>query len=239
MDFGIRNPLLGHSSHIDEKSQQWGGFDADILTYLSDINTLEQFADYANNANELKERLAPFLDNAKTAFEAWEKLSEGQITWTELRKKYGVHIANAIAKIRKLNSEFDSEMSIIDAQDRADLTRIEQKRTTALTEIATQLHHDLEAELWRHQNKISTIENRQAVQMERQTIQTGLREQRQLLLNRVRYGSRALNPQQQPQEVIPVVTQKATAPTSSVSATSTVRNWGSNLKKLWKGLGER
>src|SRR5689334_19359129 len=120
MDFGIRNPLLGHSSHIDEKSQQWGGFNADILTYLSDINTLEQFADYANNANELKERLAPFLDNAKTAFETWEKLSEGQITWTELRKKYGVHIANAIAKIRKLNSEFDSEMSVIDAQDRAD-----------------------------------------------------------------------------------------------------------------------
>ena len=50
MDFAIRNPVVGPSSHIDEKAQSWGGFESDILGYLSDINKLEQFADYANNA---------------------------------------------------------------------------------------------------------------------------------------------------------------------------------------------
>ena len=72
MDFNIRNPVAGHSSHIDEKAQAWGGFDPDIYTYLCDVNRLEQFADYANNTQELAERLEPFLDNAKVAFEALE-----------------------------------------------------------------------------------------------------------------------------------------------------------------------
>ena len=93
MDFAIRNPVLGHSSHIDEKAQNWGGFSADILSYLSDINKLEQFADCANNAQELSDRLEPFLDNAKVIFEAMEKLTKGQLTWTELRKQYGSHVA--------------------------------------------------------------------------------------------------------------------------------------------------
>ncbi|MBE9002025.1 hypothetical protein IQ274_28440 [Nostoc sp. LEGE 12447] len=238
MDFAIRNPVVGHSSHIDEKAQSWGGFESDILGYLSDINKLEQFADYANNAQELSDRLEPFLDNAKVVFEAMEKLTKGQVTWVELRKQYGSHVATAIAKIRKLNSEFDSEMGKIDAQDRADLLRIDQKRKHALTEVAAQLHHDLQAELWRHENKISSIENKQVVQAERQAITTGLREKRQQLLARARYGSRALEPNQTPQEVIPVTSQTS-APASSVSATGTVRGWGAMLGNLWNKLGDR
>ncbi len=238
MDFAISNPVMGHSSHIDEKAQTWGGFDADILGYLSDINKLEQFADYANNAQDLSDRLEPFLDNAKVVFEAMEKLTKGQVTWTELRKQYGSHVATAIAKIRKLNSEFDLEMGKIDAQDRADLLRIDQKRQHALTEVAAQLHHDLQAELWRHENKINGIENRQTVQAERQAITTGLREKRQQLLARARYGSRALEPNQMPQEVIPIQSQTY-APSSSVSATGTVRSWGAMLGNLWQKLGER
>jgi len=218
MDFVIRNPVMGHSSHIDEKAQAWGGFESDILGYLSDINKLEQFADYANNAQELSDRLEPFLDNAKVVFEAMEKLTKGQVTWVELRKQYGSHVAGAIAKIRKLNSEFDSEMSKIDAQDRADLLRIDQKRKHALTEVAAQLHHDLQAE--------------------RQAITTGLREKRQQLLARARYGSRALEPNQTPQEVIPIQSQNH-APASSVSATGTVRGWGAMLGNLWNKLGDR
>ncbi|WP_322743997.1 hypothetical protein, partial [Nostoc edaphicum] len=238
MDFAIRNPVVGHSSHIDEKAQNWGGFESDILGYLSDINKLEQFADYANNAQELSDRLEPFLDNAKVVFEAMEKLTKGQVTWVELRKQYGSHVAGAIAKIRKLNSEFDSEMSKIAAQDRADLLRIDQKRKHGLAEVAAQLHHDLQAELWRHENKISGIENRQVVQAERQAITTGLREKRQQLLARARYGSRALEPNQTPQEVIPIQSQNH-APASSVSATGTVRGWGAMLGNLWQKLGDR
>jgi hypothetical protein len=238
MDFAIRNPVMGHSSHIDEKAQAWGGFEADILGYLSDINKLEQFADYANNAQELSDRLEPFLDNAKVVFEAMEKLTKGQVTWTELKKQYGSHVAGAVAKVRKLNSEFDLEMSKVDAQDRSDLLRIDQKRKHALTEIASQLHQDLQAELWRHENKISSIENRQAVQAERQTITAGLRDKRQQLLARARYGSRALEPNLAPQEVIPVTSQTS-APSSSVSATGTVRGWGSMLGNLWQKLGDR
>lgn len=238
MDFAIRNPVMGHASHIDEKAQTWGGFSADILSYLSDINKLEQFADYANNAQELSDRLEPFLDNAKVVFEAMEKLTKGQVTWTELRKQYGSHVATAIAKIRKLNSEFDSEMSRVDAQDRADLLRIDQKRKHALAEVAAQLHHDLQAELWRHENKISSIENRQTVQAQRQAITTVLREKRQQLLARARYGTRALEPNSSPQDVIPFQAQNS-APTSSVSATGTVRGWGAMLGNLWQKLGDR
>ena len=178
------------------------------------------------------------MDNAKVVFEAMEKLTKGQVTWIELRKQYGSHVAGAIAKIRKLNSEFDSEMSKIDAQDRADLLRIDQKRKHALTEVAAQLHQDLQAELWRHENKISSIENKQTVQAERQAITTGLREKRQQLLARARYGSRALEPNQTPQEVIPVTIQNH-APASSVSATGTVRGWGAMLGNLWQKLGDR
>lgn len=238
MDFGIRNPVLGHSSHIDEKAESWGGFAGDILLYLSDISKLEQFADYANNAQDLAERLDPFLENAQTAFEAMEKLTKGQVTWTELRKQYGSHVASAIAKIRKLNAEFDSEMSRIDAQDRADLLRIDSKRKHALTEVAAQLHQDLQAELWRHENKISGIENRQNIQAERQTISSGLREKRQQLLARAKFGSRALSPNSLPQEVIPIQSQTY-APASSVSASGAVRGWGAMLGNLWNRLGNR
>jgi hypothetical protein len=118
------------------------------------------------------------------------------------------------------------------------LLRIDQKRKHGLTEVAAQLHHDLQAELWRHENKISGIENRQVVQAERQAITTGLREKRQQLLARARYGSRALEPNQTPQEVIPFQSQSY-APASSVSATGTVRGWGAMLGNLWNKLGER
>ncbi len=118
------------------------------------------------------------------------------------------------------------------------MLRIDQKRKHGLTEVAAQLHHDLQAELWRHENKISGIENRQVVQAERQAITTGLREKRQQLLARARYGSRALEPNQTPQEVIPFQSQSY-APASSVSATGTVRGWGAMLGNLWNKLGER
>jgi hypothetical protein len=238
MDFGIRNPVLGHSAYIDEKAETWGGFEPDILLYLADISNLEQFADYAHNVQELSTRLEPFLANAQTALAAMEKLTLGQVTWTELRKQYGVQVASAIAKIRRLDAEFDSDISRIDAQDRADLLRLEEKRKHALIEVAAQLQEDLATELWRHEHKISSIENRQAIANERQTIQAHLREKRQQLLARAKYGTRALEPNQLPQEVIPVQSQ-AYAPSASISASGTVRSWGTKLKNLWQKLGDR
>ncbi|MBD2437328.1 hypothetical protein H6G69_11030 [Nostoc sp. FACHB-110] len=237
MDFGaiaIHNPVMGHSSHIDEKAKSWGGFEADILSYLSDINNLQAFANMAQNAAELSERLDPFLENAKTAFEALEKLNNGQVTWTELRKQYGNHVANAIAKIRKLNASFNADMELLDASDRAEMLRIEERRKNALNEVAVQLRNDLQAELFRHQNKISSIENRHTVQAERQTVQNRLHEQRQLLLNRARYGDRAFDMNRAPKEVIPV--QMRSFPVAdSVSPTGKNRGWGN----LWDKLGER
>ncbi|MBD2505329.1 hypothetical protein [Anabaena azotica] len=240
MDYGvaIRNPVAGHSSTIDAKSLEWGGFQSDILGYLSDIKNLEQFADLANNACELAERLDPFLENARLMMEAMKKLSEGQITWTELRKQYGSAVANAIAKARRLDAEFSSEMERLDAQDRSSMALIEQKRKNALIEIATGLKQDLEAELWRHEQSITNINSRNVAREEREQVTTGLREQRQALLNRARYGSRALNPGQA-QEVIPV--QVAQPPVAnSVSATGEQRGgWGTNLRNLWNSLGNR
>ncbi|BBD63347.1 hypothetical protein NIES2109_61970 (plasmid) [Nostoc sp. HK-01] len=241
MDYGIvsvRNPIAGHTTAIDAKALDWGGFHSDILSYLSDIKNLEQFADLANNACELAERLDPFLENARAMMEAMKKLSEGQITWTELKKQYGTAVANAIAKARKLDAEFASQMELLDAQDRSNMALIEQKRKHALVEIATQLKQDLEAELWRHEQRITNINSRHHVQQERQQVTTSLREQRQALLNRARYGSRALNPGQA-QEVIPV--QVAQTPVAnSVSASGEQRgSWGANLRNLWNNLGER
>lgn len=239
MDFGIKNPAMGHSSHIDEKALAWGSVDADILAYLSDVSKLEQFADMAQNADQLAQYLDPFLENASKYLEAMQKLADGQVTWTELRKQFGSKVANAIAKIRKLNAEFDAEMQKVDAQDRADLLRIEQKRKNALTEIAAQLHQDLQAELWRHENKISSIESRHQVSEQRQTIQEGLRARRQELLARARYGSRALNPHQEQPETIPVSVASSGAPASSVSASGTVRGFGNWWTNFWDGLGKR
>jgi hypothetical protein len=239
MDFGIKNPVMGHSSHIDEKSLAWGSVDADILAYLSDVSKLEQFADMAQNADQLAQYLDPFLENASKYLEAMQKLADGQVTWTELRKQFSSKVANAIAKIRKLNAEFDAEMQKVDAQDRADLLRIEQKRKNALTEIATQLHQDLQAELWRHENKMSSIESRHQVSEQRQTIQSGLRARRQELLARARYGSRALNPHQEQPETIPVSVAASTTPASSVSASGTVRGFGNWWTNFWDGLGNR
>ena len=202
MDFRIKNPLTGNSAHIDEKAQAWGGVEADIFAYLSDVNNLEKFADMSQDAEQLATFLDPFLDNASTYFEAMQKLSDGQVTWTELRKQFGSKVANAIAKIRKLNSEFDSDMTRIDAQDRADSLRIHTKREHALAEVAQQLHHDLNAEIWRHQNKLGDIASRQTIQAERQQIQSDLREKRQSLLDRVKHGSK-----RGPQEKLNVETQ--------------------------------
>lgn len=130
-------------------------------------------------------------------------------------------------------------MQKIDAQDRADLLRIEQKRKHALTEIAAQLHQDLQGELWRHENKMSNIESRHQVSEQRQTIQEGLRARRQELLARARYGSRALNPHQEQPETIPVSVADSTTPASSVSASGTVRGFGNWWTNFWNGLGNR
>lgn len=242
MDFGggaIASVTLGHGSHVAEKGRMWGGFEDDILIYLSDIKNLEQFADKANNAQELSARLDPFLSNAEKMLEAMAELSKGQATWTDLRAKYGVQVANAIASIRQTNAKFDAEMQTIDAKDRANIARIEQKRQNSLVEIGTQLSQDLNAELFRHQQAITGINNRHVVQEQRQVAMAGIREQRQALMERARNGSKALGSSQL-QEVIPVTLEKnVQPPRSGVSATGTPRGWGPNLKDLWNNLGTR
>lgn len=228
MDFGrnnsslaIANPAAGHSPHVDEKASDWGGVDADILSYLSDVNQLEAFADKAANAEQLALLLEPFLDNARTYFEEMGKIADGQVTWTELRKQFGSKVANAIAKIRKLNAEFGSEMELLDAKDRATMLKIEAKRQNGLAEIASELTGDLQAELWRHENKMEAIANRGAVAEKRQSIQSELRAKRKELLDRATNGTN-----QGVQDKIPVLVGGQSNPSNSVSATGTARGFG-------------
>ena len=228
MDFGrnnsslaIANPAAGHSPHIDEKASDWGGVEADILYYLSDVNQLEAFADKAANAEQLALLLEPFLDNAQKYFEAMQKLADGQVTWTELRKQFGSKVANAITKIRKLNAEFGSEMELLDAKDRSAMLKIEAKRQNGLTEIAHDLTQDLQAEMWRHQNKMEAIGNKGAVAEKRQSIQSALRAKRQELLNRATNGTN-----QGVQDKIPVLVSGQSNPSNGVSATGTPRGFG-------------
>lgn len=228
MDFGrndssssaIRNPAAGHSHYIDEKAGDWADTEADILSYLSDVTKLEAMADKAANAEQLALVLEPFLDNAETYLEALGKIADGQVTWTEIRKKFGSKVGNAIAKIRKLNAEFGSEMEQLDAKDRAAMLKIETKRQHGLAEIASELTGDLQAELWRHENKMEAIANRGEVAEKRQTIQESLRERRQKLLSRATVGS-----DKGIQEKIPVTIGKASL-SNSVSATGTALGFG-------------
>ena len=236
MDYGttlIKNVTAAHSPAIDAKAQEWGNVDTDILSYLSDVSRLEQFANAAQDAEQMAGYIEPFLENARTYFESLQKVSEGQVEWTELRKKFGSTVAKSIAKIRKLNAEFGSEMETIDAQDRANLLKIEQKRKHAIAEVAAELNHALQMEVFRHQNKISAIELRDKANQQRQTLQQSLREKRQELMQRVRYGDR-LNAA--PGDRIPVaIHQSSSSPQSDVSATGQPGFWG----RLWNGLGNR
>jgi (p)ppGpp synthase/HD superfamily hydrolase len=155
-----------------------------------------------------------------------QKLADGQVTWTELRKQFGSKVANAIAKIRKLNTEFGSEMELLDAKDRATMLKVETKRQNGLTEIAHDLAQDLQAEMWRHQNKMEAISNKGVVAEQRQSIQSGLRAKRQELLNRATVGS-SLGIQ----DKIPVAIAQSTT-SNSVSATGTPRGFGGWLANL-------
>jgi len=244
MDFGrndssssaIRNPAAGHSPYIDEKAGDWADTEADILSYLSDVTKLEAQADKAANAEQLALVLEPFLDNAETYLEALGKIADGQVTWTEIRKKFGSKVGNAIAKIRKLNAEFGSEMEQLDAKDRAAMLKIETKRQHGLAEIASELTGDLQAELWRHENKMEAIANRGEVAEKRQTIQESLRQRRQKLLSRATVGS-----DKGIQEKIPVTIGKASL-SNSVSATGTALGfggWDGERNELQQPLSKR
>ena len=244
MDFGrndssssaIRNPAAGHSPYIDEKAGDWADTEADILSYLSDVTKLEAQADKAANAEQLALVLEPFLDNAETYLEALGKIADGQVTWTEIRKKFSSKVGNAIAKIRKLNAEFGSEMEQLDAKDRAAMLKIETKRQHGLAEIASELTGDLQAELWRHENKMEAIANRGEVAEKRQTIQESLRERRQKLLSRATVGS-----DKGIQEKIPVTIGKASL-SNSVSATGTALGfggWDGERNELQQPLSKR
>ncbi|MBD3886543.1 hypothetical protein IFO70_33255 [Phormidium tenue FACHB-886] len=237
MDYGtslIRNPAAAHSGMVDAKATEWGGVDADILSYLSDVQKLEEFANAANDAEQLASYIEPFLENARTYFESMAQVAEGQVEWTELRKKFSGTVAKSIAKIRKVNAEFGSEMEVIDAQDRATMLKIEAKRKNAIAEVAADLNHALQLEMFKHQNKISSMELRQQASTERQQIQANLRAQRQALLNRVRNGSRGLNAA--PADRIPVTIQQGGNTTStSISASGQPGFW----QRLWRGLGSR
>jgi hypothetical protein len=235
MDFGrnntsgvIINPAAGHSPHIDEKASQWGGVETDIFSHLSDVNQLEAFADKAANAEQLALVLEPFLENARTYFEAMTKLADGQVTWTELRKQFGFKVANAIAKIRKLNAEFGSEIELLDARDRSTMLKIETKRQHGLAEIASELTGDLQAELWRHENRMAAISSKGQVTQKRQSIQKGLQASRQRLLDKARNGTN-----QGIQDKVPVLVSGSpqSGISSSVSATGKIRDfsWFSNL----------
>ena len=233
MDFGataIANPVYGHGSSIDSRAAQWGGFKGDILEYLRDIKNLEQFANSAQDAEELSLRIDPFLENAEKMMTALGSISQGQVKFTELKSKYGNTVAEAIKAIRVANAQFDANMEAIDAQDKSAIAKIEQKRKHKLAEIGTQLSQDMAAELFRHNEAIKGITNRQSMQSERQAASSNLREQRQALMQRARHGSRALG--EAPPEAIEVNLQEKNYGLDTLPS-GTSRSWGGDLKNFW------
>lgn len=194
MDFGsfaIANPVRGHAKSVDSSADKWGGFKGDILEYLRDVKTLEEFSNSAHNAQQLSERVDPFLEDAEKMMTAMGNISKGQAKFTELKAKYGNTVAKAIRSIRSTNAQFDANMEVIEAEDKSAIAMIEQKRRHKLAEIGTQLAQDMSAELFRHKQAIEGIRNRKSAQSERQSTSLQLREQRQALMQRSKSGSRA------------------------------------------------
>jgi hypothetical protein len=116
------------------------------------------------------------------------------------------------------------------------MLKIETKRQHGLAEIASELTGDLQAELWRHENKMEAIANRGEVAEKRQTIQESLRERRQKLLSRATVGS-----DKGIQEKIPVTIGLASL-SNSVSATGTARGfggWDGERNELQQPLSKR
>ena len=186
----VVNPAAGHSSSIDNRVGQWSRTHSDILTYLSSVDEMAAFADRARNSEELANRIQPFLDNAERYMKSLSEIAEGQASWTEIRKRYGGDIANAIAKIRKFDAQFNMDMEVLDAKDRATMTEINAKRQNLLRETAAGLDSNLKMEMLRHQNRMEGIADTAAIAQQRAAISDRLRSKRRNILERVSYGNR-------------------------------------------------
>lgn len=216
MDYGrtaISNPVTGHANGIDNHLAQYQDHRTDLIAELSDMANVEAMADQAIYAEELADRMEPYLANAERYYQAMQELATGQKTLTELRAKYGKHVADVVAAIRKINAQYESDLEVIDAKDRSALTLINQKRQNQLREIAQKLTFDLEGEVERHMGQLSKMGDNRLVAKEQNAIREQLRERRKAFRQRAIYGS--IGPGSEPMERIPVaVNQNQFAPPS-------------------------
>lgn len=189
MDFrNFNNPTTGNSPNIDTKVKTFSGLSGDITTYLSDPDKLEELATAANKAHEMGEFTAPFLDNVTKYLEGLTKVVDGQTKFTQLRKKFGGKVSEAIAKLRGLEREFTTDLEVVEAKDKAHAAKLQQRRQETLKEIAVNLQQDLQLQAWKHQNNLATAQRKLQTSQERQRIQADLAEKRRALMERVRYG---------------------------------------------------
>ena len=189
MDFrNFNNPTTGNSPNIDTKVKTFSGLDGDITHYLSDPDKLGELATAADKASQMGEFTAPFLDNVTKYLEGLTKVVDGQTQFTQLRKKFGSKVTDAIAKIRQLDREFITDLELIDAKDKAHAAKLQQRRQSALKEVAVNLQQDLQLAAWKHQNNLATAERKLQTSQERTRIQSDLAERRRALMEKVRYG---------------------------------------------------
>lgn len=189
MDFRqFSSATTGHSPNIDTKVKQFSGLEGDITHYLSDPDKLEELAIAANKAHEMGEFTQPFLDNVGKYLEGLAQVAEGQTKFTQLRKKFGGKVADAIAKIRQLDREFTTDLEVINAKDKAHAAKLQQRRQATLKEVAVNLQQDLQLAAWKHQNNLVTAERKLQTSQERTRIQSELAERRRALMEKVKYG---------------------------------------------------
>jgi len=189
----VVNPAAGHSSAISDRVGQWSRTEGDILHYLGSLERIAEFADRTKHSEELANRIQPFLNNAESYMKSLSELAEGQASWTEIQKKYGSTIASAIAKIRQSDAGFNSDMEILDARERANLSKIGVKRQNIVQEAAAQLQADVRIEMMRHTNRMGDIADVVDVAQERQSVSEKLRARRRKILEKVTYGNRGRN----------------------------------------------
>jgi hypothetical protein len=192
MDFRIKSAVAGNTPIIDSYTVDWIGIANDVLHYLSSEQGMVELADIAGYYDVLGELIEPAKQNLQTILDNHEQLEDFQAWYADYKGKVLKKIGDSILKARKAEAQFDSDLQVLDAKERSLRTKITTKTQNELAYIATELSQSLAIEAYKHSNRITSQTQRLTTEQEREAIRTQQAERKKMLMQRIRYGSRAL-----------------------------------------------
>ena len=230
MDFrGIESVVARHTPDLDALTQDWLGLASNPLEYLSDENKMSALADHAGYYETLEPMYEIAKGHLKAIAEGKATLEEFNAWYADARQKALKKVGDSVHKARKSNAQLRSDFEVLDAKDRSELTKIEQKKRHDLEFIAKELVETLRIEAYKHTNKIQGQERRFATEQEREKLRASLAERRQQLTAKLRYGSRSLPGSETQPISIPVRMSEGTRKGFG----STFGGWGGRFGQFW------